>query len=411
MMDEKSINEFLNKYASNTHTEEEHQLFIEWTKTAPGEQLDKVLARYQEIGDERTEEGNHLHPILLENIERKLDLLDKEIKASRKLFQLWTSYKKLAGIAALLLLSLGFFFYFSKDTGSQPGIVVKSNEVASKTKIAPGGNKAVLTLSTGKSFVLDNTKNGLLFDESGLRARKVKEGQLIFDSSTAKPASNTPQLLAYNTITTPRGGQYQVVLPDGTKVWLNAASSLRFAAVHSDEERVVELNGEAYFEVAGLVSERSRKKVPFKVRSGNHVVEVLGTHFNVKAYNDEAAVTTTLLEGSVKVSGTKAAGAKLLKPGQQAKVSSVIKVSNVDATEAIAWKDGYFNFSHENIESIMRNISRWYDVEVVYEKNVTKEEFVGAVLKYQNVSQVLEMLQLTGAVKFKIQGRRITVMP
>ncbi|HWW40381.1 FecR family protein, partial [Pedobacter sp.] len=200
--------------------------------------------------------------------------------------------------------------------------------------------------------------------------------------------------------------QYQLKLPDGTLVWLNSASSLRFPTQFAGKERSVELDGEAYFEVA------KNKEMPFKVHVRAMEVRVLGTHFNVMAYDDEESISTTLLEGSVKVSN--ALQTAVIRPGQQAslkKSSGILGVEEVNTVEAIAWKNGKFLFADEDIETIMRRISRWYNVEVEYRGNLSDKNFAGSISRYENVSEVLKMLELTGTIHFKVEGRRIIVMP
>jgi ferric-dicitrate binding protein FerR (iron transport regulator) len=214
----------------------------------------------------------------------------------------------------------------------------------------------------------------------------------------------------YNTITTPRGGQYQVTLSDGTKVWLNAASSIRFPVLFTGNERKVEITGEAYFEVAKNVSK------PFKVKTISSEVEVLGTHFNVNAYDDEAVAKTTLLEGLVKVSVPQTGGklaARFLQPGQQSGITKDGRISvlnNADTEEAVAWKNGRFQFRSADLKSILRQISRWYDVDVVYKGNVDLH-FTGQLTRDDYVSKVFDKLALTGEVHFKIEGKKIIVSP
>jgi ferric-dicitrate binding protein FerR (iron transport regulator) len=210
----------------------------------------------------------------------------------------------------------------------------------------------------------------------------------------------------YNTISTPKGGQYQVTLSDGSKVWLNAASSLRFPATFSGKERKVELTGEGYFEVA------HNKKMPFHVTVNDLDVEVLGTHFNINAYADESAIKTTLLEGSVKV--VKGNETKIIEPGEQASVTTSEDEINVkqqvDLEQVVAWKNGIFQFERADIESVMRQISRWYDIDVDYHGRVS-EHFGGTISRDVNISDVLKMLEMTGGVNFKIDGKKVIVMP
>ncbi|SDK10792.1 FecR family protein [Pedobacter sp. ok626] len=267
------------------------------------------------------------------------------------------------------------------------------------TDINPGGNKAILTLKNGKTIELSAAKSGIVIDASKLA---YNDGTLI----------NNEQAQAF-TVSTPLGGTYQVKLPDGSKVWLNAGSSLTYDPYLKGKEqyRNIKLSGEAYFEVA------KDKKHPFVVTTDKQKIEVLGTHFNISAYIDDLSNKTSLLEGSVKVAPLTTTGSEtkglILKPGQQSEINSKgISVQEVDPTEVIAWKNGDFSFTSESLESIMQKVSRWYDVEVTYtNKKLGNKPFSGVISKYEKVSQVLCLLEATGEVKFKINGRKITVMP
>lgn len=436
MMDKQSLNEFLKKFSGNRHTEQEHQLFIDWLNAAPVEQIQEVLEKYQHVFEIQSSGETVQYPQLIEKIEARLDNL--EATPASEPVMLWYRLSRVASIAAILFVITAFGIYFWINRNLPEPVMVKKENGFHKNEISPGGNKAILTLANGSKIILDNAKNGVLATQSGISIRKTANGQLIYDlsggqHSTSPSVTNQPEV--YNTITTPRGGQYQLTLPDGSKVWLNAASSLKFPASFTGQERNVELTGEAYFEIAKATSPSDGVRIPFKVTSGNQTVEVLGTHFNINAYPDEATINTTLLEGSVKISLSSSLGeparmtrsdggrgmrlSQLLYPGQQAKVGAGIRVSNIDAAQAIAWKNGYFIFPSEDIGSIMRKISRWYDADIKYEGDITRERFVGSVSRFENVSQVLDMLELTGSVHFKIvagndapgKERRIIVMP
>ncbi|QIL41217.1 FecR family protein [Pedobacter sp. HDW13] len=313
--------------------------------------------------------------------------------------------------AAVILLALGFGLYQYKNT-SQPEM--QSVGYLVKNDIKPGGNKAFLTLANGAKISLDDTQNGKIAEQQGVSITKTAKGELVY---TAKNA--TAQWLAgkqqFNTIETPKGGQYQINLPDGTKVWLNAASSLKYPTSFASTGREVQLKGEAYFEVAKKTTQGQR--VPFTVKTETQVVEVLGTHFNINSYNNEENTKTTLVEGSVRVtpvtgSGNLAVLAKVLKPGEQSLLKgSSVKITAVETEEALAWKEGLFMFDNENLESIMHKVARWYDVEVVFkDKVLLTKDYSGTVSRFGNVSQVLKKLELTGSVHFNIEGRRIVVM-
>lgn len=303
------------------------------------------------------------------------------------------NYNWLAAAVIVLAASLGLY----QLIGSQEA---KENQLV-RSDVPPGGNKAVLTLADGRRISLTDAANGQLTEQSGITVTKKEDGQLIYELSQAEAGSGGAP--AYNTLSTPAGGQYQVRLPDGTKVWLNAASSLTYPAHFAVlKERQVELSGEAYFEVA------PRKDKPFRVKTANQEIEVLGTHFNVNSYGDESSERTTLIEGAVKV--TSRTGSALLKPGQEARVKEDIRIREADIETALSWKNGYFRFRGENIKSIMRELSRWYDIEVQYEGAISDEEYNGKISRFKNISQVLKMLEQTKTVHFKVDGRRVTVM-
>ena len=291
-----------------------------------------------------------------------------------------------------------------------PKTIVKEKPLY-KNDIKPGGNQAVLTLADGTKIVLDNAAEGTLTRQGNTTVIKLDDGRLAYNMQTVSKIQTTKTL--YNTLSTPRGGQYCVTLPDGTIVWLNASTSLRFPTAFTGDNRKVEIKGEAYFEVA------KNEAMPFIVTAGNSEVTVLGTHFNISAYADDKVIKTTLLEGSVKLSVIKQAGSEneaatiKLQPGQQAQLdaANTLKVVEADTEEAIAWKNGYFIFNNEDIESIMQKIVRWYDVKVIYDVNDKNIYFTGDISRAENVSEVLRLLELTETVHFKIEGKTITVLP
>jgi ferric-dicitrate binding protein FerR (iron transport regulator) len=237
--------------------------------------------------------------------------------------------------------------------------------------------------------------------------QKLNNGLLVYVINGRQVSENDEAF--YNKITTPRGGQYQVTFSDGTKVWLNAASSIRFPVVFTGKYRKVEITGEAYFEVA------KNKAMPFKVKANNSEIEVLGTHFNVSAYNDEAEIKATLLEGKVKVSALDSDNKlpAVLEPGEQAAINKEGKIdikNNADTEEVMAWMNGYFQFKSADLKTILRQIARWYDVDIEYKGNANML-FTGQLTRNENVSKVLSKLALTGEVHFKIEGKRIIVSP
>ena len=305
--------------------------------------------------------------------------------------------------ASIIIILLSTVTWFQLKSPAEQVVKADDKRVPVTHDIAPGSNKAILTLADGSQVVLEDAHNGDITRQKNVTISKTKNGQLVYRAGgTVRPAEN--KIPAFNTIKTPVGGQYRVVLSDGTKVWLNSGSSIKFPVTFVGNERSVEIEGEAYFEVA------KDKKKPFKVFSDDQVVEVLGTHFNVNAYKDEANIKTTLAEGSVKVSSDGVSN--MITPGQQARLSRKSHAMNivaVDTDAAISWKDGLFVFNDEDIHSIMRKVSRWYGVEVVFQNDIN-EKFGGVISKFENVSQVLKILEVTETIHFKIEKRRITVM-
>lgn len=304
-------------------------------------------------------------------------------------------FRKMA-VAASLLICIGLAFYFYQHKAETQEVLKVSNDVA------PGGDKAILTLSNGQKIVLDSAVNGRLMKQAGITITKTKDGELIYTADKGAEGET-----ALNTIETPNGGQYTVVLPDGSKVWINAASKLVYPARFAGRERRVELTGEAYFEVAHMQS------MPFRVKTASQEVEVLGTHFNVNSYPDEPAIKTTLLEGSVRISlDGQVNGNRILKPGQQSVLADKhLDILSVDTEEAIAWKNGDFIFENQTLPEIMRKISRWYDVRVEYQRVANPQEtFSGTVSRRRNLSAVLKMLEETTQIRFRIKGNNITVI-
>ncbi len=309
---------------------------------------------------------------------------------------------KKALVAATMVVCVLTGAYFLKQKKGENNIIVqKGQDRYIENDIAPGSNKAVLTLSDGSSIVLDRTAREKLINYEILESLKIEQGKLSYlkGKNKSNPATQ------YNTVSTPRGGEYQVVLPDGSKVWLNAASSLKFPIVFSDKDRVVELSGEAYFDIA------HQKKHPFKVKVKDVEVEVLGTIFNINSYEDEETIRTTLLKGSVRQTQFDKAYEIILTPRQQAQVSKNMEVKvvdNVDITQVIAWQSGMFEFNNTDIAVIMRQISRWYDINVIYETELGSVKFGGGISKKLPLSKVLELLQANG-MRFKLEGRNLKV--
>ncbi|MDM1295004.1 DUF4974 domain-containing protein [Sphingobacterium sp. N143] len=312
---------------------------------------------------------------------------------------------RLVAAAAVVVLVLGSLFYF-QDTPQNIQTVHQPKRTA--LDIIPGGNKAILTLANGRKISLTDVAVGEIFQGADVYIEKTKDGQLVY---TAKgKAEGEPK--GYHSIQTPVGGEYQVNLPDGSKVWLNATSTLRFPTQFGDRERRVELLGEAYFEITKEA--HGNRRVPFTVVSNGQEVRVLGTVFNISAYPDDNQTRTTLLNGLVKVSSLDSgvmARSVLLKPGQKAiKRGKEIAVSDADIYEEMAWKKGYFVFNNENIKVIMKKLERWYDMDVVYQGDMSDVAFQGNYSRERSLSNLLKSIALTNQVKFKIEGRRVFVL-
>ena len=302
-----------------------------------------------------------------------------------------------AAAAVILLLITGSIYHYS-STGKQERSLAQKQS-GGKNRLVPGTSRATLTLANGDVVVLDDEHNGTVAKQGNVQIIKLNNGQLSYQHAGS---NNGQESVAFNTLSTPRGGQYQLTLPDGTLVWMNAASTLVFPTVFNGKDRTVQLKGEAYFEVAG------NEHQPFIVNTGHTSVKVLGTSFNVMAYADEEITRTTLLQGKVKVAGNNEE--VLLKPGQQAKMmhSGKTAVAEVNIEEVVAWKNGIFSFNDVTIEEVMHQLARWYDAEVIYPDGVPKGLFRGEIDRKADISTVLKILEVSG-VKFTVEGRKIFV--
>ncbi|MBN9380905.1 MAG: FecR domain-containing protein [Chitinophagaceae bacterium] len=313
-------------------------------------------------------------------------------------------YTRVAAAVLLLIAGGAALRYMNKKKPP-----VATLPVAVKNDIAPGGNKAVLTLGNGSVVVLDSASSGLLAEQGGATVTKTGDGRLVYQKAVSD-GTGVGGEPAYNTLSTPKGGQYRLQLPDGTKVWLNSASSIHYPVAFTGNRRQVDITGEAYFEVAQILSSDGRKKMPFVVRTDRHTeVEVLGTHFNIMAYTDESAVRTTLAEGSVKV--TNLHHQVLLTPGQQAVLEaslSPIKVKEVDADKETAWISGFFQFDHTDLPTLMRQLQRWYDVEPVYPVKDNGRKFGGRISRSLPLLEMLRLLE-SNDIHFKIDGKKLIV--
>jgi transmembrane sensor len=300
--------------------------------------------------------------------------------------------------AAVLLLCVGsYLLYFHQSPKRQ--IKTIGQQQYHKNDLPPGSNGAILTLADGKKIILDSTAKGVA--AQGNEKITYKDGLVLYAAGTGARGE-----MAYNNMTTDKGHQYQLVLSDGSKVWLNAASSIRYPARFAEGERKVEITGEAYFEIAKNATS------PFEVTVRGMEVQVLGTRFNIYAYDDEPTIKTTLIEGSVQV-GNDRTQVKI-RPGQQAQLDSEDKIAVINSPDAegeMAWKDGRFNFEEADLKEIMKQVARWYDVEVEYKGDVTGHYFTADISRNKNLSDVLKALKTSSDIDFRIEGRKLIVIP
>lgn len=386
LMDKERFIYLLNVYQTQKATPEERKEFAGFLHDERYEpMLAQVLdghwnALTREETDQATMPG-------YDRILREITLLPQ--KSARKMS--WWPRITIAAAVILLVFSAGLYLYQSAPHTQTTAHVFKND-------IAPGKVGATLTLANGKKIKLSDATNGEIAMEAGIVISKTANGQLVYEIKSAAAGKNQ-----INTLTTEKGETYRVILPDQSKVWLNAASRLTYnTTLLNGGVRSVKLSGEAYFEVAKDAAH------PFIVESGTQQIEVLGTHFNVNAYDNERVSRTTLLEGRVKVSDH--GQTKLLEPGYQAvNPGNDIRLSPVDTDLAVAWKDNNFIFDRLDIKEIMRSVERWYNVEVIYMEEITAGKLWGSVSRFDNVSKVLIALEATGQVHFKIEGRKIYV--
>ena len=376
-MNRQAIYTLIRKYKDNTATESEKEALTEWHRNVADQDAEFP-------GEEESVE---------EEILLRLNKQIKPLKPHNRFFKSWA-----IAASILFLLSFGAIFFIRKNSNTQKA------RLAHNIIIGPGGNKAVLTLANGQKISLTDAQKGQIIQQSGVQISKTADGQVVYTAANnSEESSAAIAAVQYNTMETPRGGQFQLFLPDGTRVWLNAASSLKYPVdFGASGDRKVELSGEAYFEVA------HNKDRPFKVVTARQVVEVLGTHFDVNAYTDEPNTKTTLLEGSVKVTGGE--NSAMLKPGQEANLTDHFKIADVDTEEAVAWKNGYFRFDDEKLETVMRKVSRWYNVDVVYRDNDVKNDLFAAVTtRFADISTLLKIMEQTGDAHFSIEGSTIKI--
>ena len=404
-MNKERLQELAKKYLDGTATEEEKQALHNWYDTANDEEIEMVFINRNETAEDipdRIFAGIRQKMLVDPGENEKPDEMAGMPVIKRNRPAVW-----LAAAAAIGIIVLGAWFFMGRYNNRPLANKEKTTPASHQQDVQAGSDKARLQLADGRVMVLEDVKDGAIQTTNGITIKK-QSGQLLYDASAAEQKGE----VSYNTISTPRGGQYHVVLPDGSKVWLNASSSLRFPTAFTGKERRVQLTGEAYFEVA------KNKSMPFIANVNNTEVEVLGTHFNINAYNDESTVKTTLLEGSVKVRSEVGSGkleaqtTAILKPGEQAvivKNSSLIIDHSPDIEQTMAWKNGMFQFNQTDIPAIMRQVSRWYDVEIAYEGALPVRYFSGEIPRDVPLSKMLQLLELS-EVHFKMEGQKIIVL-
>ncbi len=374
----------IDKYLQNLAGEDEVSLVDKYYDKLSGDITNEVSAN-----DTVTEQA------LLSKINQKIDAIEgRGVTTQKRTIKLFPNWLKIASVLAVI--ASAYYFFQQKNL---PG---KQDSIDYASKILPGGNKAILRLGNGKYIDLAAAKTGKLTAFGSSSANKIQVDEVSFADGIAEASGNQP----LNVIEVPVGGFFKVVLSDGTRVWLNSSSSLTFPSDFTGAQRNVKLTGEGYFEVA------HQAQKPFIVETNKQSVEVLGTHFNINAYSDENQIKTTLLEGSVKVLTADQKRSATLKPGEAAVLSDKnLSVQLADVSQSIDWINGRFNFSHTDVKLVLRKIARWYDIEVAYEGDLSGVEFGGKISKKKNLKEILNMLNRTGDVKFKVTGRRVVVMP
>ena len=385
------IRKLVKKYLHDTATKEETEKLFQWYRSEMNADSHWDLDAFEDEED--------LKLFILSKIDVP-DLIEKQAPVYRKFYYL------AAAASLAIFMAIGLYFFNNNNQTYVSPTSIKKVVKQKAIDIQPGTNKAILTLSNGKKIILDDSQNEVVINDGAIKVHKNAKGIIEYTLNRLGKEQNekTDVQTGYNTIQTPIGGKFQLTLADGSKVWLNSASSLRFPVYFSGDNRTVELKGEAYFEVAKTQNKK------FTVRSGNQTVEVLGTHFNINAYSDEPVITTTLIEGAIRVVELNTQKFQILKPGEQSKVHNDIKIQKKDTQADIAWKDGYFYFENSSIETVMRQLGRWYGITARYESALPQQHFEGAISTNLTLLEVLEILQKSN-VHFSLEGKEVVVMP
>lgn len=404
-MNNSSFRILLDKYITHSITSEERKQLAQLL------QADQYTTELETIIDQQfasnafeTEEDDTLRQLIFEKIQAAKHNHQTPVRRMQPRFVSSRTFKRIAVAASILLIvGLGFYFALVGVFTNKPKQETATQTERFKNDIDPGGYKARLTLADGRIIVLDSVATGELAKQ-GKTVVINKDGQLVYSRESGAGSHE----IMYNTLSTARGETYATVLADGSKVWLNSASSIKYPVAFTGNERRVEITGEAYFEIA------KDPKKKFIVSSNNVETEVLGTHFNVNAYDDESEIKITLLEGSVRV--TSASSVVKIKPGEQAKVSpgvglesGTIPVQTANINQVVAWKNGMFQFESAELANVMRQLSRWYDIEVINGENMNVR-FTGEIPRRAKLTTILKAIELTGNVKFMVEGKKVTVM-
>ncbi|WP_170831169.1 FecR family protein [Arachidicoccus rhizosphaerae] len=401
-MEQEEIEDIIERYFKGLTSEEEDQKLSLWYEEMNLRGKDDSGLRDEDfqtwkkqmllklIKQARALKGqNHLNFTVQENVEN-----DKKQNAAEKGFS-WNRWGWAAAILILFCFSIMVYRLQFQKSANKQQVAKEEMQGLPGQNIAAGHNGAILHLSNGQVILLDSLQNGVVTEQNGVKILKDKNG-LVYVGQAKETL--------YNDITTSRGQQWSLTLPDGTKVWLNAVSSIHYPLAFNGKDRIVSIKGEAYFEVVHNESQ------PFKVQVGNTMIEDIGTEFNINAYDDEASIKTTLLNGSVKVSA--GSGSHVLIPGEQAETdnSHIIKISKVNTENVTGWVNGEMIFDNEMLEEVMKKVSRWYDIDVTYSGKIPNRKFTGSISRKLNLSEFLKLLEFEN-VDYKIQGKQLTILP
>ena len=396
-----TISILFKKYYNKTASPQEIRELFDLLKSISDDELTELIRKEWE--DQENEElifSLEMSENILKNILSEVGDVKSQTEETvpRSLFKWPILYKSLSAAAAIIIL-LGIGLYFRSSRTLNPGNQIPSVQI--NPDALPGVNKGILILGNGQKIILDSLSNGLIAKTENFEVKKTENGQLVyhaFDKNYKNSLSGD-----INTLITSRGGEYRITLPDGSKVWLNATSSLKFPGVFKGNIREVELNGEAYFEIA------KNSAMPFRVKSNGAQIKVIGTHFNVKSYGNEKLMKTTLVEGSIKIIAGNSS--HLLKPGQQAILTNgkMSVLDNVDIEEQLAWKNGLFLFKDASIKDVMEQAALWYDLKVTFEGKIPDKYLTGKVSRSVNASEFMKLLNYAG-VKFEITGKNIIII-